>query len=135
MKFRTLLSAFLLAAGLVFVAGCGEEPLPSVPPTDVVKQYFDAYKKHDTATMKNLSCDAQNFADDFQNDVFNDSFSKQCAQEYAKDFKFECVSENIDGDEATVTVKVTKKGKTWNIKTKLRIDDGKWKISDNGFEG
>ena len=56
MKFRALLSALLLVAGLVFVAA-GSEPAaqPTDSPSEVLKKSFAALQKQDFLAMADLS--------------------------------------------------------------------------------
>lgn len=54
MKFRALLSAFLLAAGLAFVAE-GGDPKPMDSPSEVLKKFLVVMHKQDFAAMAELS--------------------------------------------------------------------------------
>ena len=65
MKFRMLLSALLLAAGLVFVTGCGKKADPKAEakkkadtPTEVVSKFIAAVKQCDFDTAAKL-CDGK----------------------------------------------------------------------------
>ena len=115
MKFRAVLSALLLAAGLVFVTGCDS-------PEKAYKEWSSAVLKGDVAAAKARSTKAaEKGVEMLVEMVKQDAKSKENLE------KSKIVSCTKDGDTATVEVKDAS-GNT--AKFKMAKEDGKWKVGD-----
>lgn len=111
MKFRALLSALLMAAGLVFVAGCES-------PEKGFKEWKTAIAKGDVAKAKARTVKA------LASEV--ESMVKSLSAEDKKIFeKAEVVSCTKEGDTATLKVKMD--GRETTIR--MVKEDGKWKVA------
>ena len=138
MKFRTLLSALLIAASLVCVTGCGKKAgcpcdnsgAKAASPTEAAKKFFEASKSVDFAAMAQL-CDgelkafyertAANLKELEDKAAKGDELAKRKVEEAKKavetakaalkDRKIEFANEKIGGAFATVDVVGEKGGK------------------------
>ena len=138
MKFRTLLSALLIAASLVCVTGCSKKAgcpcddagAKSASPTEAAKKFFEASKSADFAAMARL-CDgelkayyertAAKWKELEDKAEKGDELARKKVEEAKKavettgaalkDRKIEFANEKIDGAFATVDVVVEKGGK------------------------
>ena len=157
MKFRMLLSALLLAAGLVCVTGCGKKAAAkagdkaaakSETPTAVVNKANELMKQLNFAEVVPL-CDGQmktdmeraakQFAELKAKADKGDATAKQIIAMQKEAFekrKFEVKSEKIDGDFAELITNVTDgDGKTQEVKGHLKKVNGEWKlISDSDYK-
>ena len=137
MKFRMLLSALLLAAGLVCVVGCGkkadankksEENKTAEKPVDDKQAAIAAFNEWKTAIVKGDAAKAKAVAvkmaaekvDPLIRNLKNDA-------EFKKIFSgTKVVSCNVDGAKATLKVKNDKgEGEVTMVK-----EDGKWKVAE-----
>ena len=142
MKIRTLLSACLLAVGLLFTVGAnGAEKQPDTP-TAVAKQFINSLLKLDmdacaavshgklkdevTELGKSLKPIREAAAKGDENSVL---VLNTMLEEAAKT-KYEIKNEKIDGNAAEVEVVSTEGGKTKTEKMLLEKVDGKWKVTD-----
>ena len=142
MKIRNLLSACLLAAGLLFTACLnGAEKYPETP-TATAKQFLDSLlkldmeacvavshgkMKDDAAAMGKELTPLKEAAAKGEED--SALLYKTMLDEAAK-IKYEIKSEKIDGNTAVVVVDSTSEGKTKTEKVQLEKIDGKWKVTD-----
>jgi PBP1b-binding outer membrane lipoprotein LpoB len=146
MKFRMILSALLLAAGIVFVGGCSKSPSPS----DVAKKFCEAMKKNDFATAAKY-CDGQQkeaiermgkhltemkeIVAKGSNESNKDeiaSLKEEIAsmEKSNSEMKYEIKGEKIEGDAATVTIAFTyANGKTEEEKVHCKKVNGEWKLT------
>ena len=135
MKFRTLLSALLVAASLVCVTGCGKKPgsggnaadAKSASPTEAAGKFFEASKSADfagmarfcdgemkaffertAANLKELEDKAANGDEKAKKTVEEAKRAAEAAKSALKDCKIEFANEKIDGGFATVDVVVGK---------------------------
>ena len=130
MKFRMMLSALLLAAGLVFVTGCKKSP------SEVAKKSLEAMKKQDFDTIIALSDgkqqeEAKKFAEEFkqmkEEADKGDANAKQALELYQK-MTYEIKGEKIEGDFAEVEVAMTMGGMTQTEKMHFKKVNGEWKV-------
>ena len=131
MKFRMLLSALLLAAGLVFVAGCDKKAETKAEkkadtPTEVENKYAAAFKSGDFATAASLCHGKQKeFVEAMGKGYANASEKeKQQFKEQMAGFSFSVKKEEIDGDYAKLTVDVNGKEDFEYLKKV----GGEWKV-------
>ena len=148
MKFRMLLSALLLAAGLVFVAGCGNKTEAKTEkkadtPTDVAKKIAAAKSKLDFAAIVTM-CDgeAKKNAEEGAKELEGvkaaaakgDATAKQQLEMLGAMFaktKCEVKSEKIEGDYAVLDTVVTdEEGKAKEDKWHFKKVGGEWKHID-----
>ena len=134
MKFRMLLSALLLAAGVSFVAGCGKkavvkEEKKATPVIDVCKKCFDAVQKCDFAAAAEF-CDGELKLDMEKKarECREDKDKKELFEKNIRDVKFEFKSEKIDKDIAAVEFVEIRNGSRRSDTQYLRKVDGKWKL-------
>ena len=147
MKFRMMLSALLLAAGLVFVnTGCGKKAektaeKKAATPTDVAKKFSDCLKKMDFDAaaafcdgkmQEDVKNGAKQFAEMKEKAAKGDEQAKQVLAEVEKNsnaMKIEFKGEKIEGDYAVVeTVTTNPDGKTNEETTYLKKVNGEWKL-------
>ena len=150
MKFRALLSALLLAAGLVFVAEGNEPSAPPVDsPSEVLKKSFVALQKQDFLVMADLSygeqrAEALRLVEELKRlkeaAASGDEKAKNelaLAQQMLNDVKaglekvkIEIKEEKIEGDLAEVDAAVsgTSDKKVEVKKAYLKKINGKWKV-------
>ena len=156
MKFRTLCFMVLLAAGIVFVAGCGKEA--SAPadkkesaakantPIEVARSFYEALKKEDTASaislsdgeLKEIIKKAAEYSAQIKKAAADgDETAKEKLAERDKAFReTQAVfkGEKIDGDLATVDVVMIRNGKSEVDKVFFKKVNGEWKvISENDY--
>ena len=142
MKIRMLLSACLLAAGLLFTAGWKEGEKYPETPSATAKLFLDSLLKLDMEPCVALSCgkmkeDAAEMGKTLiplkeaaaKGDADSTLMYKTMLNEAAK-IKYEIKSEKIDGDTAEVVVDSASEGKTKTEKVQLEKIDGKWKVTD-----
>ena len=134
MKFRMLLSALLLAVGMVSVAKGADTP------TEVVKKAFAATKALDYATAckyydgemkKNMEIGAQRFAAmKAKADSGDENMKKalEMMKAMMASYEIEVKSEKIDGDFAELVTVVTMNGTPRENKGYLRKVNGEWKM-------
>ncbi len=128
MKIKTLLVAFAAAACTIFAAGCSDSP------SDVVENFVDATEDVDFAEAKEYCTGSMReglaFAEEMFNKLSDDEQDKLIKKEKKnigeKYDGFKIVSEDIDGDNATVKFE-NAEGEEGTAK--LKKVDGKWKIS------
>ena len=149
MKFRMMLSALLLAAGLVFVTGCGKKAeakkaeAKAETPTEVAKKALDALKKQDFDTIIALSDGkaqegVKKVAEKFKQmkeeaDKGNAKAKQQLEmiQKMYAGMTYEIKGEKIKGDFAEVEVAMTMDGKTETEKMHFKKVNGQWKAIDD----
>lgn len=132
MKLKTLIVAIAAAFCALFATGCADSP------TDVVKDFVSAAQKGDITAMKECTTgDLRKFfgmAEEEMNkksEEEQEKSRKEMIEEMENLFKdIEYVSEDIDGDNATVKVKNNKGGEAT---IELKKVDGKWKIAGPEF--
>ena len=155
MKFRMMLSALLLAAGLVFVigwsekseSGGGKSEKKVDTPTEVAKKAFDAMKKHDFDTLIAISDgkaqeEAKKAAKYFKQMKEmadkGDAQAKQMLEIMQKvyaEMTYEVKGEKIEGDFAEVEVAMTMGGETKTEKMHFKKVNGQWKgIADEDYK-
>ena len=148
MKFRALLSALLLAAGIVCVAG-GAEPKPADSPSEVLKKSFAALQKQDFLVLADLSygeqrAEALRMVEELRRlKKAADSGDEKAKNELAlvqqmlndvkiglEKVKMEIKAEKIEGDLAEVDAAVsgTSDKKVVIRKSYCRRINGKWRI-------
>lgn len=128
MKLKTLIVAVAAAFCALFATGCSDSP------SDVVENFFEASNDVDFAAAKECSTGILRTAIAAQEEQMNKLSDKEqeklrakIQEENGKKFeKCEVVSEDIDGENATV--KVTD-GKGNDLVFKLKKVEGEWKIS------
>lgn len=128
MKLKTLIVAVAAAFCALFATGCSDSP------SDVVENFFEANKDVDFAAAK--ECCTGNMREGFVkaeemmnklSDKEQEKLRTKNQEKNGKKFeKCEVVSEDIDGENATV--KVTD-GEGNDITFKLKKVEGEWKIS------
>ena len=132
MKFRMLLSALLLAAGLVCVVGCGKKAdankKTEEKPVDDKQAAIAAFNEWKTAIVNGDAAAAKAVAvkmaaemvDPLVQNLKNDAAFKKIFS------GTEVVSCSVDGDKATLKVKNDKgEGEVTMVK-----EDGKWKVAE-----
>ena len=128
MKLKTLIVAIAAAFCALFATGCSDSP------SDVVENFFEASNDVDfvaakeccTGVMRTLIA-AQEEQMNKLSDKEQEKLRAKIQEENGKKFeKCEVVSEDIDGENATV--KVTD-GEGNDITFKLKKVEGEWKIS------
>ena len=142
MKIRTLLSACLLAAGLLFTVGAnGAEKQPDTP-TAVAKQFLNSLLKLDMdacvalshGKMKDDAAEIGKTVKPLREAAAkgdeNSVLMLNTMLEEAAKIKYEIKGEKIDGNAAVVEVVSTSEGKTKTEKMLLEKIDGKWKVTD-----
>jgi len=144
MKFRSLLSAFAFAAGLVFVTAFN--PFASSPSQVTAKALKAALQKCDLEKFAELS--SGKTAEEFRGMASElkrlrelaekgDQNAKKMLDEIEaglKSVQFEVKSEKIEGDYAVVYIVFTINGKQKAAKSYLHKVDGDWKIiSDHEY--
>ena len=141
MKFRMLLSALLLAVGLVSVAR-GEEAKRSDTPTEVLIKFNKGINELDFASIARL-CDgtmkteiektAKQFAELKAAVDRGDAKAKQAYErlkDYFAKFKVEVKSEKIEGDFAVLDAVMSNPAKSRAEKVHLKKVNGEWKLID-----
>ena len=138
MKFRMMLSALLLAAGVLFIAGCAkkaavQEKKKDTPLIDLCKKCFDATGKCDFAAAAEF-CDGELKADleKMARESAEDAEKKKLFEKNFRGVKFEFKSEKIDKDFAAVEFVEVRDGVRRNDTQYLRKVDGKWKLVSPG---
>ena len=129
MKLKTLIVAIAAAFCALFATGCADSP------TDVVKDFVSAAQDGDFTAMKECTTgDLREFFGMIEEEMnkLSDKEQEKRRKEYVKEVEddlkdIEYVSEDIDGDKATVKIK-NADGDEETIK--LKKVDGKWKIAD-----
>ena len=129
MKIKTLIVAIAAAFCALFATGCADSP------TDVVKDFVSAAQEGDFTAMKECTTgDLREFFGMIEEEMnkLSDKEQEKRRKEYIKEVEddlkdIEYVSEDIDGDKATVKIK-NADGEEETIK--LKKVDGKWKIVD-----
>ena len=129
MKIKTLIVAIAAAFCALFATGCADSP------TDVVKDFVSAAQDGDFTAMKECTTgDLREFFGMIEEEMnkLSDKEQEKRRKEYVKEVEddlkdIEYVSEDIDGDKATVKIK-NADGDEETIK--LKKVDGKWKIAD-----
>ena len=139
-----MLSALLLAAGLVFVTGCGKKAEAKADtPTEVAKKALDAMKKQDFDTLIALSDGkaqegAKQGAEQFKQmkeEADKGNAEAKQALESLQKMTYEIKGEKIEGDFAEVEVAVTMDGKTKTEKMHFKKVNGQWKaIADEDYK-
>ena len=128
MKLKTLIVAVAAAFCALFATGCSDSP------SDVVENFFEANKDVDFAAAKECCTGVMRTlmaAEEEQMGKLSDKEQEKLRAKFqeknGKKFeKIDVVSEDIDGENATV--KVTD-GEGNDITFKLKKVDGEWKIS------
>ena len=128
MKLKTLIVAIAAAFCALFATGCSDSP------SDVVENFFEASKDVDHAAAKECCTGVLRTAIAAEEEMMNKLSDKEQEklrtknqEKNGKKFeKCEVVSEDIDGENATV--KVTD-GEGNDITFKLKKVEGEWKIS------
>lgn len=141
MKFRILLSALLLAAGLVSVVR-GEEVKRPDTPTEVVKKFQKGINELDFAAVVRL-CDGKmkNDAEELFKQIAElkataDQGNSEAKQAYEQGkalcakMKIEVKSEKIEGDFAVLDTVMSDPNTSSKEKFYLKKVDGEWKIID-----
>ena len=128
MKIKTLIVAIAAAFCALFATGCADSP------TDVVKDFVSSMQEGDFTAMK--ECTTGDLREDLvkveemmnkYSEKEQEKKRKEFIKELGDDFKdIEYVSEDIDGDKATVKIK-NADGDEETVK--LKKVDGKWKIA------
>ncbi len=143
---KKTLFVLLAICGLAFtLTGCS-----SNSPKAVVEDFLEAAKKGDSEKFVELIC-----MDEVLEDAGYDSmeeFKKEDPKQYrqmmklvrsafkempkeVKKAKFKVVDEEIDGDEATVTVEATLDGETDESEIRVIKDkEGNWKLDPESFD-
>ena len=142
MKLRMLLSACLLAAGLLFTAGWKEGEKYPETPTATAKSFLDSLLKLDMQACVALSHgrmkdDAAEMGKTLtplkeaaaKGDEDSALMFKTMQDEAAK-IKYEIKGEKIEGNTAVVEVVSTSEGKSKTEKVQLEKIDGKWKVTE-----
>ena len=114
MKFRAVLSALLLAAGLVFITGCDS-------PERGYKKYAEAIADGDLNAANSRSVSALHMLNKFAVAAMK---KNPDAAKKAKAAKIEIVSCTKNGDRATLKVKVDGKEGT----VRMVKEGGTWKV-------
>ena len=128
MKIKTLIVAIAAAFCALFATGCADSP------TDVVKDFVSAAQEGDITAMKECSTgDLRKIfalAEEEMNKLSEkeqEKRRKEMIKEVEDDLKdIEYVSEDIDGDKATVKIKDADGDE---VTIELKKVDGKWKIA------
>ncbi|MDR3286411.1 MAG: DUF4878 domain-containing protein [Prevotellaceae bacterium] len=125
-KFKTLLFAVL--ASMVFI-GCGGGG--NLSPKEVAEKALSASKNFDYKTLKKYVEKSQ-IPKIEEAEKRNESPEDKELREKAT---FEVISETIsdDGNSATVNVKITVDGDSFENDLNLVKEDGQWKVSDRIF--
>ena len=131
MKIKTLIVAIAAAFCALFATGCADSP------TDVVKDFVSAAQDGDFTAMKECTTgDLREFFGMIEEEMnkLSDKEQEKRRKEYVKEVEddlkdIEYVSEDIDGDKATVKIKSANGEMTF----KLKKVDGKWKIAGIGL--
>lgn len=126
MKLKALMLAFAAAASLFLFTACSDSP------SDVVQNFCDAMAEADFAAAKeyatgNARKEALKMSEDLEK--LSDKFQEKMKEEFKKEMgerlsKLEILSEDIDGENATVKVMIDGDEET----IKLKKVDGEWKI-------
>lgn len=98
---KNMKKVFIICISLLMLVGCGCTLLKT--PTKKVEELLNMYKMKDKDVMDELDeyVATQDLTDD-QKDKYKEIISKQYT-----DMKYEVTEETIDGEEATVTAKIT----------------------------
>ena len=149
MKFRMMLSALLLAVGLVFVTGCGKKAdakkaeAKAETPTEVAKKALEAMNKMDFDTFVALSDgkqqeEAKKMAEEFKQikeraDKGDAQAKRQLEsiQTASAGVTFEIKGEKIEGDFAEVEFTIIPDGKGKIEKMYFKKVNGQWKAIAN----
>ena len=134
MKFRMMLSALLLAAGVMFVAGCAKKTVAkkkkqATPAIEVCQKFFDSVRKCDFTAAAEF-CDGE-MKDDMEKkarELGKDEEKKKLFEKNIRGVKLEFKSENIDKDFAVVEFIEVRDGVRRIDTQYLRKIDGKWKL-------
>ncbi len=124
MKTLKMLALAICSAAALFLSACADSP------SDVVEKYKEAEANFDYAAMKNLTTGGFTEVVEMGEAVYKamSDADKKEVREAGKAGKAEIIKEEVDGSNATVTIKEN------GIKSNLLLIkvDGEWKI--NGME-
>lgn len=99
---KKVLTSFCLVLTIMLFVGCSCSLLTKTP-TDKVKEFMNKYNNNDEDVITELDdyVDTLSFTDE------NKETYREILKTQYKDLKYEVIDETIDGDNATVDVKIT----------------------------
>jgi hypothetical protein len=133
---KLLKSLVLVVAAGLMIAACGGASTPS----DVVKKVLDAQASFDYGTVKkyvvkDLVPQIEEVEKQFESPEAKAAIEASKVLEGDQQVKYDVVKEEIDGDSAKVTVKMSVAGREQEFTLPLVKEDGAWKVSTLDFGG